>query len=69
MVFEVGEEGDCLEGFSEADFISEDAVEAIMMEGHHLVQALELVPSHDTIAKSENSHLPILQQPDRKSVV
>jgi hypothetical protein len=47
--FEVGKEGDGLESFTEAHLVGEDTVEAVVMQRHHPVQALQLVAAHQAV--------------------
>jgi len=52
VVLKVGEKGDDSESFSEAHSVGEDAVQTIMMQLNHLVEALHMVSSHLVINES-----------------
>lgn len=42
MLHQVGDKGNGLDGFAEAHFISQDAVEIVVVQGHHPLQPLDL---------------------------
>lgn len=42
MLHQVGDKGDGLDGFAEPHFISQDAVEIVVVQGHHPLEPLNL---------------------------
>lgn len=42
MLHQVGDKGDGLDGFAEPHFISQDAVEIVVVQGHHPLKPLNL---------------------------
>lgn len=42
MLHQVGDESDGLDGFAKTHFISENAVQIVVVQGHHPLQPLDL---------------------------